>query len=432
MERRDEGDPRGRDAPRVHHPLDGFLPVNMPLGFVIFLTAESMLIVLLLLRLRKSRIAERELRDSEAEFRALAESMPQVVWVAKPDGENVYFNRRWVEYTGQTLEESYGDGWIRPFHPDDRLDAMEAWQDAIHNGAVYSIECRLRAAQGAYSWWLIRGVPILDGLGVIHRWFGTCTDITSLKESEEKLMRALDEKEILLHELFHRANNNMQVISALLGFQADSIGDARFKQAISEVQDRILSMALVNQQLHDSRDLSKINLRAYIEDLSLVYRSSKKRVAELELVKDMEDVFVPLDYAIPCGLIINELFANVYRHAYPDDVRGIMEVFLRRSDSGTITLRISDRGVGVSSDFERQYKEKLGINNVLGICVNQLHGEARFETKSGLACRITFKDSLWKARIRASEDFPAASIEGTRGKEGTMVRVEREGKSNES
>ena len=107
--------------------------------------------------------AEEALQRSEREFRSLAESMPQIVWATTADGWNIYFNQQWVDYTGLTLEESYGEGWIIPFHPDDRQRAWDAWQRATRHRDTYSLECRLRRADGVYRWWLIRGVPLLSG-----------------------------------------------------------------------------------------------------------------------------------------------------------------------------------------------------------------------------------------------------------------------------
>jgi PAS domain S-box-containing protein len=131
--------------------------------------------------------AEAALRRSEEEFRSLAESMPQIVWTTRPDGWNIYFNQQWVTYTGLTLEESYGEGWIIPFHPDDRQRAWDAWQRATRYRETYALECRLRRADGVYQWWLIRGVPLLDANGQIVKWFGTCTDIEQLKAVEQQL-----------------------------------------------------------------------------------------------------------------------------------------------------------------------------------------------------------------------------------------------------
>ncbi|MEO6603347.1 MAG: PAS domain S-box protein [Polyangiaceae bacterium] len=136
----------------------------------------------------QNRVTE-ALRLASEDFRSLAESMPQIVWATRADGWNIYFNQQWVDYTGLTLEESYGHGWNTPFHPDDRQRAWEAWQAATAAGGEYSLECRLRRADGAYLWWLVRGVPVQDSSGAIVKWFGTCTNIDEIKQTEERRLR---------------------------------------------------------------------------------------------------------------------------------------------------------------------------------------------------------------------------------------------------
>jgi PAS domain S-box-containing protein len=131
--------------------------------------------------------ADQTPQTSELEFQSLAEAMPQMVWITRPDGWNIYFNRQWSEYTGLTLEQSRGHGWNAPFHPDDRQRAWEAWQKATEDFETYSLECRLRRADGVYRWWLIRGVPMRTGRGEVLKWFGTCTDIEAIKQAEEKI-----------------------------------------------------------------------------------------------------------------------------------------------------------------------------------------------------------------------------------------------------
>ncbi|MFZ2170954.1 MAG: EAL domain-containing protein [Methylococcaceae bacterium] len=143
--------------------------------------------VIFLQDITERKQAMEALRQSEQKFRTLAEAMPQIVWITRPDGWNIYFNQQWVDFTGLTLEESYGQGWIIPFHPDDQQRAWDAWQHAIKNDGSYSLECRLRRADGIYRWWLVRGVSLHDANGKVINWFGTCTDIQDLKESEEKL-----------------------------------------------------------------------------------------------------------------------------------------------------------------------------------------------------------------------------------------------------
>jgi len=139
------------------------------------------------------KLAEKSLKTSEFEFRSLAESMPQIVWITRADGELIYFNQQWVDYTGLTLEESCGSGWIVPFHPNDKKSSLEAWNNAVKNNGIYSIEVRLRRFDGVYRWWLIRGVPVKDKKGEILKWFGTCTDIDEIKKTDV-VLRQSEEK----------------------------------------------------------------------------------------------------------------------------------------------------------------------------------------------------------------------------------------------
>jgi diguanylate cyclase (GGDEF)-like protein/PAS domain S-box-containing protein len=138
--------------------------------------------------LTKARRAELALRESEKKFRLLADNMPQLVWMCEPGGMNVYFNQRWVDYTGLTLEASYGRGWNTPFHPDEKERAWEAWNQAVATGDNYEIECRLRAEDGSYRWFFIKGLPLYDDKGEVRMWCGTCTEIDKIKQSQASFL----------------------------------------------------------------------------------------------------------------------------------------------------------------------------------------------------------------------------------------------------
>ena len=133
---------------------------------------------------------EEELRANLKQFRTLAEAMPQIVWIARPDGGKAYINEQWASYTGLTIEDGLGDGWDRPLHPEDRERAARAWERAASTGSTYSLECRLRRADGIYRWWLIRSVPVKDAAGKIFKWFGTATDVDDLKVAAATLATA--------------------------------------------------------------------------------------------------------------------------------------------------------------------------------------------------------------------------------------------------
>ena len=134
----------------------------------------------------------------EKGFRLLAESLPLIVWIARADGWNTYINQQWIEYTGLTLEESLGHGWITPFHPEDRQRASEAWHTAVRDKVPYSRECRLRGADGTYRWWLVRALPLIGAQGAVDQWFGTCTNIHDIKQAGELVLASRAELEAAL------------------------------------------------------------------------------------------------------------------------------------------------------------------------------------------------------------------------------------------
>jgi PAS domain S-box-containing protein len=134
--------------------------------------------------------AEEALRNSEREFRMLADVIPQIVWITRPDGWNVFVNQQWTDYTGLSFADTNGPGWSKPFHPDDKQSVLDAWYRSSNYQLSYSIECRMRRRDGVYRWWLIRGNPIYDENGVVLKWFGTCTDIHDMKLTEEALKQS--------------------------------------------------------------------------------------------------------------------------------------------------------------------------------------------------------------------------------------------------
>jgi diguanylate cyclase (GGDEF)-like protein/PAS domain S-box-containing protein len=170
--------------------------------------------------------AEEALQKSESEFHMLAEAVPQIVWVAEADGRNVFFNQHWVDYTGLTQEESRDAGWIKPFHPDERQLTRKAWEDAMAGVGIYALESRLRRADGAYRWWLVRGVPLEDDAGNIIKWFGTCTDIHDLKTAEIKIRRLNRMYAVLsgINTLLIRAKNRHELFKGACQVAVDAGG----------------------------------------------------------------------------------------------------------------------------------------------------------------------------------------------------------------
>ncbi|HRJ72666.1 MAG TPA: PAS domain-containing protein, partial [Terrimicrobiaceae bacterium] len=188
------------------------------------------------------REAEEALRASEEEFRTLADAVPQIVWISLPTGENIYCNQRLVDYTGLSLEDFRGQGWSKPFHPDDQQRIVEAWETAVRTVGVYSLECRLRRFDGEYRWWLVRGEPQRDASGKVLKWFGTCTDIHDLKQAELEISRTNRALKMLsaCNEALVRTENEQDLLKQICliavehgGYRMAWVGYARDDEARS-------------------------------------------------------------------------------------------------------------------------------------------------------------------------------------------------------
>jgi PAS domain S-box-containing protein len=317
------------------------------------------------------------LASSEREFRLLAEAMPQMVWTTRSDGWNTYFNHQWVDYTGLTLEESYGHGWNKPFHPEDQERAWNAWENAVTNLASYALECRLRRADGVYRWWLIRGVPVLDAKGNVLKWFGTCTDIEDLKRAEEALRQAnagLEQRaaqlralagELTLSEQRERSrlakvlHDHLQQLLVAAKFRLAILGKGSedlMKQAIKEVEE------LIDESIVSSRSLTAelsppilhaAGLNAGLEWLARRMADRQGLMVDLEL----EDTGpLPDDLKILLFESVRELLFNVAKHAHTRSAT----VNLRRVD-GSLQLGVSDQGEGFDPSVMAQAGESVGF-----------------------------------------------------------------------
>jgi PAS domain S-box-containing protein len=199
-------------------------------------------------------------------------------------------------------------------------------------------------------------------------------DITERRRAEEMIQASLREKEALLKEIHHRVKNNLQVTSSLLRLQAASIADPAAREMFEETEGRIRSMALVHEKLYQSTDLSKIDLADYVRSLAeLLFRSSAMTPENVTIDVTGREIFLAIDEAVPCGLIVNELLSNALKHAFSHKRRGRIEVHLNERADGHIFMSVRDNGVGLPSDFDLNRTETLGLQLVQGL-IRQIDG----------------------------------------------------------
>jgi PAS domain S-box-containing protein len=240
--------------------------------------------------------------------------------------------------------------------------------------------------------------PIHDTSG---RSIGAATiarDITERMQTEAYLKASLQEKEMLIKEIHHRVKNNLQVVSSLLGLQAHMIDDPQLRVPFEESQARIQTMALVHQQLYRSGTLSQIDFAEYLRDLvTRVVRSSRVGDGRIALEISAEAVYLPIESAIPCGLLLHELLSNCIRHAFPGGRSGTIRVTLEQPPQGAYVLTVRDNGVGLPPGLDVQATASLGLR-LVHLLTAQVHGRLTFESHGGTVVTLSFGDPSLEVR----------------------------------
>ncbi|MEI7772735.1 MAG: histidine kinase dimerization/phosphoacceptor domain -containing protein [Chloroflexales bacterium] len=215
-----------------------------------------------------------------------------------------------------------------------------------------------------------------------------------LQASTDSMRASLHEKEVLLKEIHHRVKNNLQVVMSLLRIQGRQVTDPLASAALRDSRQRVEVMALVHELLYRTGDLASIDAAAYIRQLSTqLLRIYGVAPDQVTVSLDAEGVWLSLDQAIPCGLIINELFSNSLKYAFPDGRPGTVGIALHATPPGMITLKVWDTGVGQLADDTVPDRSSLGVTLVHDL-VRQLRGTAVTERSAGIVVTISFPQGL--------------------------------------
>lgn len=276
------------------------------------------------------RDTRRSLVDSEARFRTLADTMPQMVWSTQPDGYHDYYNARWYAFTGMPAGSTDGEAWSGMFHPDDQDRAWQTWRRSLTTAEPYNIEYRLRHHDGDYRWVLGRALPIRGEDGTVMRWFGTCTDIHEAKVAAE-------EREVISQELSHRIKNIFSVIAGLIGFTARSRPE--LAPAATDLRERIAALGrahdFVRPHSRNSQpEAQQDSLHGLLGELFAPYQRDDAGVSV-----SGDDLPVDDRSATPLALLFHELATNATKY-------GALSV-----EGGRVTVAVTQGPERVSMDW---------------------------------------------------------------------------------
>jgi PAS domain S-box-containing protein len=356
------------------------------------------------------RASERREHARATELATLLDAAPVPVFIAHdPDCRHITGNRAAEEFlrTRPGGEVSLSaPAAVRPRHYRAVKDGRELGNDelpaqrAARGESVRNLDLQLVFDDGTSRDVIANGEPLLDEGGRPRGAVLVLTDITDLKQAEQQIRTSLREKEVLLKEVHHRVKNNMQVISSLVSLQEESLAihpsspgeqagvrnpvtDDQVLGALAEMRDRIRTMALVHEKLYQSESLARINFADYADGLTAYLAQAQGgEDSDICLRLDVEPVSLPIDNAVPCGLILNELVTNAYKHAFRDHRPGTIVVRLQADPAGRVRLAVSDDGAGMPAGFDWRQASSLGLR-LVQMLTRQIHGQVEARRPAG-------------------------------------------------
>jgi len=340
---------------------------------------------------------EHALHEIEARLAISLAGAELGTWDWNLQTDRVDFNARWAEMRGYRMDEiePHVSSWKKGLSPDDLPDIQKKLTEHFEGRTpLFDAEYRVLNKTGQWIWILDRGTVIeRDADGKPLRMTGVEMDIAQRKQSEQALRNNLAEKEVLMREIHHRVKNNMQVISSLLSLQAGYTSNEEAHALFKDLEMRIRSMALVHEKLYRSTDLREIDFGEYLPDLlNSILIQYPDRQGHLSVSIDVVDVILPVDKAVPCGLILSELLTNIFKHAFPDQQQGEISIAMHRQKDGMISLQVADNGVGIHVNLDEQAEKTFGLSILKMLVEHQLGGTVNMDGTKGTVFTITFKE----------------------------------------
>jgi PAS domain S-box-containing protein len=411
------------------------IDVSITFSPVFDMSGELMAISVIARDITESKKAEEKLQKSEERYRIVTEQTGQIVYEYDPEENKIYWAGAIEKVTGYTQEELQNAGlnlWINNVHPEDQKNL---WDQKIkncdqnvkcsENKRNFKLEYCFRKRDGKYIHIEDHGVYLQKGNYLTNKVLGIMKDITERKEAESFRKKI---EEARKKEIHHRIKNNLQVISSLLDLQAEKFTQeevcdtSKILAAFRDSQNRVISMALIHEELYGSKEVNTLNFAVYLRKLTEeLFKCYNVGVSEIDMLLEIEEnIFFDMDTAVPLGMIVNELVSNSLKHAFPDGRNGKIQIKLLKeingisencnsksenfnleSENGKFEIKneecksigyiltVSDNGIGIPESISLEDSDTLGMQLVT-ILIEQLNGEFELNRACGTEFVIKF------------------------------------------
>ena len=363
----------------------------------------EMTIELLKKEIERRQIISEALKNSQQQYYETMEATQAGIFIITDNVLN-YVNTPLAEMMRSTTGEMIGVDPFQFIAQEERLRIEENLQRRIQGYEIspYRIKCIRQDNTTFFGEIWAKATTWQEKTAIV----GTLNDVSNVKLNEERLQvqevqlrKSLEEKEILLKEIYHRTKNNMLVIISMLELQTCDIDDKRVKEIFQETERRIRAMALVHEKLYQSKNLSEIDLGSYLEEVVSSLVANMAMDGKVTLQMDTEPVAINIDYAIPLGLVINEIVTNSVKHAFPGNRSGSVSVTLKKENDGQIILNVGDDGKGLPKEIDIDNCNTFGMQMVYSLIKMQLKGSVLLGRDNGTSFQICFQEPKRQERI---------------------------------
>jgi len=349
--------------------------------------------------------AQEYLKKSEERYRAVVDDQTEFICRFAPDGTLTFVNDAYCRYFGLDRNVCIGKLHMVKLPPEDNRKMKTHLASLIPTNPVASLRHRLIMPSGEVMWQSWSDRAIFDKRGAVVEYQSVGRDITHVIQAEEALRAALAEKEVLLQEIHHRVKNNLAGIISLIDLQIGSLTDPARISQFKDLEIRIRSMALVHESLYLTEDIARINMVTYTENLTRHLFQVYETATEVRCRIDMGVITLPIETAIPCGLVMSEIVTNSLKYAFPPtfscgEVRGepcTITLALQREGNDYL-FKIADNGIGIPEGIDVTMTHSLGLYLTRFIVKHQLRGSLEISTARGTVYTIRFPEPAVKER----------------------------------
>lgn len=335
---------------------------------------------------------EEALQEEKNKLEAIIGAINNGLSIQDREFNILYQNEEHKEIVGDRV----GQKCYRAVHGRDGVCENCPLKQAFEDGKSHTVECEYTISSGELVYLENTASPIRNANGEIISCLEVVRDITNQKMAEKQIKKSLEEKEALLKEIHHRVKNNLQVISSLINLQSRYIKDEKILEVLKESQNRIKSMALVHEKMYQSEDLTEFDFTEYLRTLVSHLIHSYGCAGKVNLNMDIGEIYLSLDTAIPCSLIINELVSNSLKHAFPQGLKGEIDIKFHKMEDNGFKLVVSDNGIGFPEEMDYRNTDSLGLQLVNSLS-KQLRGDISLYNDRGTTFEVIFPQTSKQA-----------------------------------